>query len=226
MELEAATMMLATATMQNLAAQQNRQPRQTPDSQQRSGGVDHFNATLEAMIQQAREEARQQGIADGADAAHTLWRQWLAEMREAQAQGTQFQGATPDGIQYAFLRPGRHSEECARRRDSTRMWIGPDYACMTSVSNYYRDGEPRTGASCPACGTHQPPRGLQRRTEQYCECDAYLMPSGNLLAYFYARRPDLVEDGGAPCVTNHSAESHRTTARETPAAGGQDGRQT
>lgn len=180
-------------------------PSRTADAE----SINRASEALRDMLDRVTDAARKEGIALGAEAAHTLWRQWTSDMREAQATGTQFAGATPDGIAYAFLRPGRHSQRCERMRNRRKIQSIPDHKCYAPRTDYYdRKGEPTSGALCPACRTNPPPRGIHHGSRTHCPCGAVFATYGNTLYYwyplaFYASRPDLVSDGGAPCVAPH-----------------------
>ena len=218
MELEAAIITLASVGMTTAAQGTIPPPNAGARAEPRNADLpdrDRLSEAIETIIQAEREQARAEGLREGAEAAHTLWRRWLADYRDAELLGKPFPDATPDGIEYAALRPGRHSEECNRRRGTRRPHREiPDYACETSKADHYegRGGQPKPGATCPACHNLAPPTEARHGQMTSCRrCGARMIAYGNSLTYWYdlahyARNPELARQGTAPCVTNAADE--------------------
>lgn len=178
----------------------------------RQGSKGTLDQAIDRLLEEAEAKGRQEGVLEGAEAAHTLWRKWLAQYRRELAEGKAHQGTTPDGINYACIQPGRHTKHCQseREKEEERRWPTgqvPPHACAAHGSDYYEglDRHPSPNAKCPACKDRPPPKAPRHARQNSCPCGAKFTAYGNRLFYWYplshyATRPELVKDGGAPCT--------------------------
>lgn len=207
MDPEHAITIINSANSYQMATAARRKNQNRPESPR---GTNMLDEAFNMLVDRAKEEARQEGLQEGIEAAHTLWRQWLADYRNAQANGQPHSSPTPDGVDYAGLRPGRHSAKCQEKREHgnwPRTRQVPDYACATLMSDYYdaRNDRPKPEARCPGCHERQPPSNPRHGRLCLCPCGARVLTFGNSLHYWlplqhYAKHPELAADGGAPCT--------------------------
>lgn len=180
---------------------------------------DMLDDVVQSVLDVATERDRTASFADGAEAAHTLWREWFDGYLTAQAQNTPYLPASPDQVRYAALKPVTHYDRCAKRRRTTRAWhpdIAPDYACTAQTSDYYRGEDPIDGQLCPGCNSRELPCKPYRGRRATCRCGLNIVCLANLMLYWYDLRhyAKLPEPDGTALCTRFEQPANRKS-RET-----------